>query len=86
MALGNELTRVSGIGERSLGGTLSALLAVTSDAVVCFDGTGTILLANEEALLLLVPAELAVSPTGLVGTDVRALFAPAASFADKIPR
>ena len=84
MAHGNELTRVSGIGERSLGGTLSALLAVTSDAVVCFDGTGTILLANEEALLLLVPAELAVSPTGLVGTDVRALFAPAASFADKI--
>ncbi len=82
MARGNELTRVSGIGERSLGGTLSALLAVTSDAVVCFDGAGTILLANEEALLLLVPADLAMSPTGLVGTDVRALFAPTASFAD----
>ena len=73
----NALSKVPRLGDQSLGGVLSALLAVTSNAVIAFDGTGTILLANDEALSMLVPAGLELAPTGLVGTDVRALFPPA---------
>ena len=40
---------LSAIGERSVGGTLAALLALTSDAVLVFDGAGRVLLANDEA-------------------------------------
>lgn len=64
----------------NLGATLSRLLALTTDAVVCFDDTGTILLANDEALRLLAPS-LALSGGELVGTDVRLLFPPAVGVA-----
>lgn len=74
----HDIMRTGGIGEPSLGGTLSALLAITSDAVIAFDGSGTILLANDEALRLLKPSPgWVVPPAGLVGADVRILFPPA---------
>ncbi len=79
-----SIRRVSGIGERSLGGVLSALLAIASDAVVAFDGAGTILLANDEALRLLAPAPLSPQ-TDLVGADVRTLFPPAVGLAPSTP-
>lgn len=60
--------RVEGIGEGSVVGTLSKLLQLSCEAVLAFDGTGRILLANEEA------EELLAAPGGLVGTDVRLLF------------
>ena len=54
--------------------SLATLLALTSDAVLAFDGDGQILLANSEAgRLFRAPRE------GLVGTDVRDLFPPALS-------
>ncbi len=76
---GKELSvrRMEGIGERSVTGTFAALLSLTSDAVIAFDGAGRILLANDEASRLLR------SPGGsLVGVDVRMLFPPAG---DSVP-
>ncbi len=61
--------RMEGIGEGSLVGTLSRLLQLTSDAVLIFDGSGRVLLANEEA-----SEAFAAGPEGLVGADVRELF------------
>lgn len=64
--------RIAHIGERSVIGAFSSLLALTGDAVLIFDGTGRILLANDEA------SQLFVAPTeGLVGSDAHALFPPA---------
>lgn len=60
--------RVEGIGEGSVVGTLSKLLQLSCEAVLVFDGTGRVLLANEES------EELLAAPGGLVGTDVRLLF------------
>ena len=56
--------------------TLSALLALTSDAIVCFDHAGTILLANQEALHLLAPAGIYGTTQELAGTNVSLLFPP----------
>lgn len=56
--------------------TLSSLLALTSDAIVCFDHAGTILLANQEALRLLAPAGSFGTTHELVGTNVSLLFPP----------
>ena len=63
--------RVEGIGERSVSGTLAGLLSLTSDAVLAFDGFGRILMSNEAA-------ERLFGRQDLVGSDVRALFPPAA--------
>ena len=68
MAHGALSRRVEGIGEGSVVGTLSKLLQLSCEAVLVFDGSGRILLANEEA------AELFCAPGGLVGGDVRLLF------------
>lgn len=52
--------------------SLATLLALTSDAVLAFDGHGEIMLANSEAgRLFRAPKE------GIVGLDVRSLFPPA---------
>lgn len=45
--------RVEGIGEGSVVGTLSKLLQLSCEAVLVFDGTGRVLLANEESEELL---------------------------------
>lgn len=68
MAHGALSRRVEGIGEGSVVGTLSKLLQLSCEAVLVFDGSGRILLANEEA------DELFCAPGGLVGGDVRLLF------------
>ena len=68
------------IGEHSVGGTLAGLLALTSDAVLVFDGAGRILLANDEAERLFDKGK-----SGLVGSDVRVLFPPAVGVAAKTP-
>ena len=60
--------RVEGIGEGSVVGTLSKLLQLSCEAVLVFDGSGRVLLANEEA------SRLFSVPDSLVGTDVRLLF------------
>ena len=60
---------MEGIGEGSLVGTLSRLLQLTSDAVLVFDGTGRVLLSNEEAAEVFCDGG-----EGLVGSDVRDLF------------
>ena len=60
--------RVEGIGEGSVVGTLSKLLQLSCEAVLVFDGSGRVLLANEEA------SRLFSVPDGLVGTDVRLVF------------
>ena len=65
---GLSTRRVEGIGEGSLGGTLSRLLQLTCEAVLVFDGLGRVLLANDEA------SQLFFGGAELVGTDVRALF------------
>lgn len=70
--------RVDGLGERSVSGTLAGLLALTSDAVLAFDGMGRILLANEAAERLFRSREL-------VGSDVRALFPPAVGVVPEAP-
>lgn len=80
-----ELARTTQLGDKSSGATLSALLAITSDAVVCFDGTGTILLANDEATRLLLPVAPQGLTTGLVGADVRLLFPPAVGVVPDAP-
>jgi len=72
-----EMMRAQGVGEQGASGTLSALLALTGDAVVCFDATGTILLANDEALRLLLPVDALHTTPSLIGADVRLLFPPA---------
>lgn len=64
-------TDVGGIGERSVEGALLTLLRLTGDAVITFDGSGTILYANEQAARLFWH-----SKAGLVGLDVRLLFPP----------
>lgn len=69
-------------GEQGVGGTLAGLLALTSDAVIVFDGAGRVLLANDEAQSLLGRANPAGS---LVGLDVRALFPPAVGLAPATP-
>lgn len=56
---------------------LARLLELTSDAVICFDGTGAIHIANDEAMRLLAPIEPGGERESLVGTDVRQLFAVA---------
>lgn len=71
MAKGGLARRVEGLGDRSLPAVLSTLLALTSDAVVAFDGSGRVLMANEQAQALLP------LPDEAVGTDVRSLFPPA---------
>ena len=82
MTQGALSRRVEGIGERSIAGTLSKLLQLTSEAVLVFDGSGRVLLANEEA------ERLFSSPTGVVGSDVRLFFsasgesAPSGELAD----
>ena len=85
MAQQDEMVRSPGLGERGAEGTLSALLAMTGDAVVCFDETGTILLANDEALRLLAPVNATQATTALVGADVRLLFPPAVGVVPDAP-
>ena len=68
MAQGALSRRVEGIGEGSVVGTLAKLLQLSCEAVLVFDGSGRVLLANEEA------TELFCVPEGLVGSDVRLLF------------
>ena len=52
---------VEGIGEGSLVGTFSRLLQLTSDCVLVFDGSGKVLLANEEAAELLGAGDVDVA-------------------------
>ena len=85
MARDSELVPEQGLGEYGADGTLSALLALTGDAVVCFDETGTILLANDEALRLLAPVDVLHAPRALVGADVRLLFPPAVGVVPDAP-
>lgn len=75
-----DQSRVARIGERSVAGAFASLLSLTDEAVLLFDGTGTILLANEGvASLLRTPAG------GLVGSDVRLLFPPAVGVVPDAP-
>ncbi|MBP3883411.1 MAG: SpoIIE family protein phosphatase [Olsenella sp.] len=61
--------RVDGIGQRSVNGALSSLLALTSDAVIIFGSDGRVILANEVA-----ERSFASSSGALVGQDVREFF------------
>lgn len=71
----NELLRVDGAPMgASPASALMTLLSLTSDGVLVFDGEGTIMLANDVATDL-----FRALPGGLVGSDVRLLFAPAAN-------
>lgn len=81
---GTGIRRASASHDLEAGSALSALLAMTSDAVIVFDGGGTVLAANDEALCLLAPSPM---PEGaqLVGTDVRMLFPPALGVAPHLP-
>jgi serine phosphatase RsbU (regulator of sigma subunit)/GAF domain-containing protein len=63
------IKRIEHIGEKSVPGTLAALLALTSDAVLVFDGLGRVLLSNDEASSL-----LGLERSQLVGMDVTGLF------------
>ena len=65
---------VASLGERGIAASFAALLSVTTDAVLIFDGNGLVLLANEEASRV-----FGTRSEGLVGTDVRLLFVPAAT-------
>ncbi len=80
MAKNSIVRRVDGIGERSISSTLSGLLALTSDAVLVFDGLGRILLANDAA-----DALFAHSGGSLVGMDVRAILPPAVGVVPQTP-
>ena len=74
----NELA-LSGVGDLGTSdeaSVLLSLLALTSDAVLVFDAHGNILLANEEA-----ERAFRALAGGLAGTNVRALFPPAATIA-----
>ena len=62
--------RVDGIAERDVNAALDSILSLTSDAMVVFDGSGHILLANDAANRLFARSG------GLVGLDVRTLFSP----------
>ncbi len=61
-----------GIGERSVSGALARLLALTTDAVMIFDGAGRVLLANDEASELFGRGRATMA-----GADVRTFFPPA---------
>ena len=61
-----------GIGERSVSGALAGLLALTTDAVMIFDGGGRVLLANDEASELFGRGRATMA-----GADVRTFFPPA---------
>lgn len=76
----NDRNRLARIGERSVSGAFASLLALTGDAVLAFDGSGTILLANDEA-----SAFFSMPRDGFVGTDVRLLFPPAVGVAPDEP-
>lgn len=60
---------ITGIGAKAVSGAFSGLLSLTSDAVISFDGAGTILLANDAARAL-----FRHHGDFLVGLDVRDLF------------
>lgn len=77
----NELsTYVGGIGEKSVEGAFACLLRLTGDAVVAFDGGGSILFVNDQA------DRLFYHPWGsLEGADVRLLFPPAIGVAPSAP-
>ena len=60
--------------DQSAAATLAALLTLTNDAVLVFGEDGLVLLSNDEALRL-----FGVCDAGLVDTDVRMLFVPAAT-------
>ena len=70
---------LSAIGERSVSGTLAALLSLTSDAVLVFDGFGKVLLANDAASRLFMHRE------DIVGQDVRRFFPPAVGVVPDTP-
>lgn len=73
----NELgTYVGRIDSGWVEGALSSVLALCGDAVLFFDASGTVSYANEQATRL-----FAHSSKGLVGMDVRLLFAPAGNVA-----
>lgn len=69
-------TGVAGLERRGEANILVSLLSLTSDAVLVFDGNGTILLANEEA-----ERTFREVPGSLVDRDVRMVFPPVASTA-----
>lgn len=85
MAGEGDILAAHDLAEAGSSATLAALLAATSDAVVCFDGAGIILLANEEARRLLHPVAMEPACASLVGLDVRLLFPPAIGVAPTTP-
>ena len=62
--------RINGIGKRDVNAALDSLLSLTSDAMLVFDGSGRILVAND------VANRLFTRSGSLAGLDVRALFSP----------
>ncbi len=72
----NKITRkgVAGLEKRGEASVLVTLLSLTSDAVLLFDGNGTILLANEEA-----ERTFRAMPGSLLERNVRMVFPPAAT-------
>lgn len=62
--------RIDGIGKRDVNAALDSLLSLTSDAMLVFDGSGRILVAND------VANRLFTRSGSLAGLDVRALFSP----------
>ena len=60
--------RIDGIGKRDVNAALDSLLSLTSDAMLVFDGSGRILVANDAANRLFTRSG------SLAGLDVRALF------------
>lgn len=58
----------SGVGKGAAMGTLAALMALTTDAVVAFDGAGTLLMANPQTEQL-----TGFSVEGLIGKNVNSL-------------
>lgn len=85
MAHQNELARTAKIIDRGASAMLSSFLTLTGDAAVCFDDTGTILLANEQALRMLAPAGNFSVQEELVGADVRQLLPPATASDPQAP-
>ena len=85
MAHQNELARTAKIIDRGASAMLSSFLTLTGDAAVCFDATGTILLANEQALRMLAPAGNFSVQEELVGADVRQLLPPATASDPQAP-
>ncbi len=70
--------------DRATSGLLARLLAMTSDAALAFDGSGHVLLANEEAEELLGQAvKNRISVSSIQDLDVRMLFPPALGHAPK---